>query len=100
MRVRFVKKTTQADHLKAFQHGGSLQIAHMHYGAGLGDQLAMYAFKHLVVPAGKGAVKGALHGLISDHSGTYADKMKRGALKGAVGGIIKGGGKKTKKRPF
>lgn len=104
MRVRFQKQTNQADHLRAFQRGGHLQIAHQAYGGGLlGSDIGAFALRHLVIPAGKGAAKGAVTGLFTEQSGSYSDKMKRGAIKGAVAGVLKGGGSKKKgkaKRPF
>lgn len=106
MRVKFQKRTNQGDHLKAFQRGGHLNIAHMAYGAGLREDAAHFALRHIVIPAGKGAARGAAAALFSEHSGSYADKLKqakKGATRGAVAGILKGKGvKKTgaAKRPF
>ena len=106
MRVKFQTRSSQAEHLKAFQRGGELNVAHMAYGAGLGEDAARLAVRHLLIPAGKGAARGAAAALFSEHSGSYADKLKRakkGATRGAVAGILKGKGVKKSgaaKRPF
>lgn len=109
MRVKFVTKSTQADHLKHLNGGGITHFSGA-YGAGLGGKFGHYALTHLVVPAGKGALAGAVGGVLSEYSGSLADKMKaakrgatRGALLGAVGGSITASKKKAKskaERPF
>ena len=107
MRVKFQTRSSQAGHLKAFQRGGELNVAHMAYGAGLGEDAAHLAVRHLLIPAGKGAVRGAASVLFSDHSGSYADKLKqakRGAVAGCnFAGVLSGKGVKKvakAKRPF
>ena len=107
MRVRFEPRTNATDHSKMYGKGG-LQVFHGAYGAGIGQAVGSmllpyvgkYALNHLLIPAGKSALKGAALGAFSELGGTYADKVKaakRGALKGAVFGAI-GGSKKRKKQ--
>ena len=103
MRVRFQTKTSQADHLKQLGKGG-MQVFHGAYGAGLGAMLGHYAVRRFVIPAVKGAAKGAALGALSEIGGSYHDKVKAArtsAIKGAALGAMKGKGvKRSAKRPF
>lgn len=100
MRVRYHPKNNSASMLKHYQAGHGLHVAHMHYGAGLGAALSVYALHNLVTPAGKGATRGAVAGGLNN-KGSFGQKVSaagRGARAGAVQGVLKGRG--IKKRPY
>ena len=106
MRVKFQAKATQADHLKHMS-GNGIQHFHGAYGAGLGSKLALMAMHNLVIPGMKGAVAGGVGGLLSEFSGSYADKLKaakkgagRGALSSVVKNVLSGKRKGKASRPF
>ena len=99
VRVQYQRKATQAEMLQHLQSGGGLKTAHMAYGAGLGS---MARHKHrYIVPALRGAVKGAVRSgvkaALSPHSGSFRDQVVSGAVRGGVEGALTGRGLKKKK---